>query len=58
MQAPDQGLSTPEFVVRSLRHARSLEWASQPYIAPSGSTDVRIYRIKANQTMGVAISGN
>lgn len=58
MQAPDQGLSTPEFVVHSLRHARSLEWASQPYIAPSGSTDVRIYRIKANQTMGVSISGN
>lgn len=57
-QAPSQGLSTGTFISSSLQQARSLKWDTEPYSPPAGATDVRIYRIKADQSNGITISGN
>lgn len=57
--APNDGLTSDGFITQSLQQARSLTWDTQPYSAPAGSTDVRIFRVKANQNMsGTVITGN
>lgn len=53
----DQGVRSNSFIYRSLQQARSAIWETQPYQAPVDATDVRIYRIKSNQTAGIHISG-
>jgi hypothetical protein len=58
VQAPSQGLSVASFILQSLQQARSLMWDPQPYSPPAGSTDVRIYRVKADQTLGTSVSAN
>jgi hypothetical protein len=58
VQTPTQGLASPAFILQSLQQARSLTWDTQPYSPPPGSTDVRIYRVKADQTLGMSISAN
>lgn len=55
----NQGSSDPSFIVGSLAQMRSLVWDSAPYAAPDGATNVRIYRIKANQVaQGLSVTGN
>lgn len=53
----DQGLGSADFVGKMLTQLRALSWEHTPYQAPSGATDVRIYRVKANQTSGLYIRG-
>ncbi len=55
---PNQGSSDNSFVLNSFNQARSLAWDFVPYSAPAGATDVRIYRVRANQVaQGLRISG-
>lgn len=54
----DQGEDSAAFVTKMLGQARSLLWDTTPYSAPAGSTDVRIYRVKATQTKGIQVIGN
>jgi hypothetical protein len=58
VQAPSQGLASAAFVLQSVQQARGLTWDTQPYSPPAGSTDVRIYRVKADQTLGTSVSAN
>lgn len=48
----DQGTTNSAFVLNGLEQARSLHWDSRPYEAPTGATDVRLYRIRARQVAG------
>lgn len=53
---PNQGVSSDAFVLSMLSQSRSLIWDTTAYSAPAHATDVRIYRIKANQTLGLSIT--
>lgn len=56
---PNVGSSDNSFVLSAFNQARSLTWDVAPYNVPAGATDVRIYRVKANQiAQGLQISGN
>lgn len=54
---PNQGLATSSFILSSLTQARALNWTPPVYQATPGSTDVRVYRVNAQNTMGMTISG-
>jgi hypothetical protein len=56
-QAANQGSSSAEDVRKTWSQARSLTWDSTPYQVPTGSTDIRIYRMKMDQTAGIVIHG-
>jgi len=56
-QAANQGSSSAEDVRKTWSQARSLTWDSTPYQAPTGSADIRIYRMKMDQTAGLVIHG-
>jgi hypothetical protein len=55
---PNDGLASEAFVNKMLAQLRALTWESSAYAPPDASTDVRIYRVKANQTNGLLITGN
>jgi hypothetical protein len=57
-QKPNQGRTDAAFVTQMLTQLRSLTWDAAPYNAPAGSTDVRLYRIMAEQAGHILISGN
>ncbi len=57
VQAANQGASSTADIRNTWSQARSLSWDSTPYQVPSGTTDVRIYRLKTNQTGGITING-
>lgn len=57
-QAPEEGSLDPDFVLDMLMQARSLQWDTVSYSAPLNSTDVRLYRVRANQSAGIRISGH
>jgi hypothetical protein len=54
---PNLGTVDTTFVLEMLAQARSLTWDAAPYAAPSGATDVRIYRVGSQNTTGFVISG-
>jgi hypothetical protein len=54
---PNLGTFDPSFLVEMFEQARSVVWDTMPYVAPSGATDVRIYRVGAQNSAGFAISG-
>ena len=49
---PDQGPSTADFLLKMLAQTRALTWDTAAYASPAGATDVRLYRVKADQTAG------
>jgi hypothetical protein len=53
--APDQGSSSPDDIRKAWAQARSLTWDTRPYEPPAGSTDIRIYHMKMDQTGGLTI---
>ena len=57
VQAANQGSSSTGDIRNTWSQARSLSWDSTPYQVPSGSTDIRIYHMKMDQTAGLAIQG-
>lgn len=56
--APDQGTTNNTFVTSMLAQLRSLQWDSAPTSGIDNATDVRIYRVKANQSGGISASAN
>jgi hypothetical protein len=56
-EIPNQGNTSTAFVSLMFSQLRSLVWESAPYVAPAGSTNVRLYRLGMADTQGVAISG-
>ena len=50
-QVPDQGQSDTNYMLDGLAQLRSLKWDAEPYVAPEGATDVRLYRIKMMDTL-------
>ena len=60
LQTADQGsdFTTANFIPNMLAQSQSLVWDTSPYNAPSGSTNVRIYRIFAPDTGGISITPN
>ncbi|HET8868895.1 MAG TPA: glycosyl hydrolase family 28-related protein [Aquabacterium sp.] len=58
MSTPDQGTSGNAFVTSMLAQLRALQWDSAPATVTDGATDVRIYRVKANQSAGISVSAN
>lgn len=52
----NQGTSSPAFTTSMLAQARNLIWDTAAYSAPANATDVRIYHVMANQTLGMDIS--
>lgn len=54
---PELGNNSSAFLEKMLTQARSLTWDTTPYIAPTGATDVRIYRTSTNQAGGIQILG-
>ncbi len=56
--APDQGTGDSSFLTTMLGQLRSLQWDSAATAAPGGATDVRIYRVKADQSGGIRASAN
>ena len=57
VQATDAGATSAEDIRSAWKHARSVLWDSTPYQVPAGSVDVRIYRMKMDQTAGLDIRG-
>lgn len=49
----DQGTGGSAFLTSMLAQLRALQWDSAAQTAPSGATDVRIYRVKADQSGGI-----
>ncbi len=58
VQAANQGTTSPSAMRAAWSQVRSLSWDSSPYQPPNGSTDIRIYHVKMDQTGGLEISGN
>jgi hypothetical protein len=54
----DQGTGSGDFVNKMLTQLRALSWDTTRYTAPDGATDVRMYRMKVNQTKGLIINGS
>jgi hypothetical protein len=57
MNTPNQGDFSDAFIVSMLAQARALTWDTAPYVAPSGATDVRIYRVSSQDSSGFTLSG-
>jgi hypothetical protein len=57
MNTPNQGDFGDPFVVSMLAQARALAWDTAPYVAPSGATDIRIYRVSSQDSSGFTLSG-
>jgi len=57
MNTPNQGDVGDAFVVSMLAQARALAWDTAPYVAPSGATDVRVYRVSSQDSLGFTFSG-
>ena len=57
VQADNQGSTSAGDIRETWNHARSLNWDSAPYQVPMGSTDVRVYHMKMDQTTGLVIQG-
>ena len=57
MNTPNQGDYTDAFVVSMLAQARALGWDTTPYVAPTGATDIRIYRVQSQDSTGFMLSG-
>lgn len=55
LAAPNQGTDNDAFVVKMLAQLRSLQWDTAPSSLISGATDVRIYRVKADQSAGISV---
>jgi len=53
----DQGSRSSDFINKMLVQLRALTWDTAPYQAPAEATDVRIYRVKADQTNGLLVKG-
>lgn len=54
----ESGQSDASFVIDALSQARSLSWDDAPRSAPSGATDVRLYRLMTiNSAQGLRIDG-
>jgi hypothetical protein len=59
VSAATRGQSSSDFVLEMLSQARSVVWESAPHSAPTGATDVRIYRvITYDSAGGLAVSGS
>lgn len=56
--ATDQGSGNSTFISTMLTQLRALQWDSAPVAGISGATDVRIYRVKADQSGGISASSN
>ena len=57
VQATDAGATAAEDIRNAWKHARAVTWDTAPYQVPAGSLDVRIYRMKMDQTAGLNIRG-
>jgi hypothetical protein len=57
VQASDSGANSAEDIRSAWSQARSLVWDSRPYQVPDGSVDIRIYRMKMDETGGLIIRG-
>ena len=49
--APNLGRTDDAFILDSLTQARSVVWENAASSAPSGATDVRIYRVMSPDTL-------
>lgn len=58
ISTPNQGSTSSAFISSMLAQLRSLQWDSAPATSTDGSTDVRIYRVKANQSAGISAQAN
>ncbi|MDB6008672.1 MAG: hypothetical protein JWL65_922 [Gammaproteobacteria bacterium] len=57
VQATDAGATSAEDIRNAWKQARAVTWDSAAYQVPAGSVDVRIYRMKMDQTAGLDIRG-
>lgn len=56
-QAANQYSTSSSNILSAWLASRSIAWDTVPYDAPQGVTDVKIYRTKADQTLGISITG-
>ena len=56
VSTPDQGPTGTDFLLKMLAQTRALVWDTAGYTAPSGATDVRLYRVKADQSGGLKVT--
>lgn len=58
MSTSDQGTTGNAFVTSMLAQLRSLQWDTAPTSGTADATDVRLYRLKLNQSAGITVSAN
>jgi hypothetical protein len=53
----DQGDTSPGAITKAWAQERALTWDTTPYVPPAGATDIKLYRMKLNDSGAVVIDG-